>query len=75
LVSLILREERRLSGVLRRIFGPMRNEVTVEWRNMYNEELNSLQSSRNIVRQIKSKRMRSAEHVARMREERKVYHN
>jgi hypothetical protein len=51
----------------------MRNEVTGEWRKMYNEELNSLQSSRNIVRQIKSKRMRSAEHVARMREERKVY--
>jgi hypothetical protein len=72
--SLTLREERKLrvfeNMVLRRIFGPRREEVTGEWRRMHNEELNDLYSSSNIVRVIKSRRMRWAGHVARMGEER-----
>jgi len=52
--------------VLRRIFGPKRDEVTGEWRELHNEELNVLYSSPNIVRVIKSRRMRWAGHVARM---------
>jgi len=52
--------------VLRRIFGPKRDEVTGEWRKLHNEELNVLYSSPNIVRVIKSRRMRWAGHVARM---------
>ena len=56
--------------VLRRIFGPRRDEVTEEWRRMHNEELNDLYSSPNIVRVIISRRMRWAGHVARMGEER-----
>ena len=75
--SLTLREERKLrvfeNMVLRRIFGPRRNEVTGEWRRLHNEEINDLYSSRNIVRVIKSRRMRWAEHVARMSEERGMY--
>jgi len=59
--------------VLRRIFGPRRDEVTREWRRLHNEELNDLYSSPNIVRVIKSRIMRWAGHVARMREERGVY--
>jgi len=59
--------------VLRRIYGPRRDEVTEEWRRLYNEELNDLYSSPNIVRVIKSRRMRWAGHVARMGEERGVY--
>jgi len=51
---------------LRRIFGPWRDEVTGEWRRLHNEELNDLYSSPNIVRVIKSGRMRMAGHVARM---------
>ena len=74
--SLTLREERKLrvfeNTVLRRIFGPRRDEVTGEWRRLYNEELNNLYSSPNIVRVIKSRRMRWAGHVARMGEERGV---
>jgi hypothetical protein len=58
---------------LRRMFGPKRDEVTGEWRKLYNEELHNLYSSSNIIRQIKSRRMRWAGHVARMVEERKVY--
>jgi len=50
--------------VLRRIFGPRRDEVTGEWRRLHNEELNDLYCSPNIVRVIKSKRMRWAGHVA-----------
>ena len=68
--SLTAREERKLrvfeNMVLRRIFGPRRDEVTGEWRRLHNEELNGLYSSPNIVRVIKSRRMRWAGHVARM---------
>ena len=55
--------------VLRRIFGPRRDEVTGEWRRLYNDELNGLYSLPNIVRAIKSRRMRWAGHVAHMGEE------
>ena len=75
--SLTLREERKLrvfeNMVLMRIFGPRKNEVTGEWRRVHKEELNDLCSSPNIVRVIKSRRMRWAGHVARMGEERGVY--
>ena len=56
--------------VLRRIFGPRRDKVTGEWRRLYNEELNYLYSLPNIVRVIKSRRMRWAGHEERMGEER-----
>jgi hypothetical protein len=59
--------------VLRRIFGPKRDEVTGEWRKLHNEELHSLYSSPDIIRQVKSRRKRWAGHVARLGEERKVY--
>jgi hypothetical protein len=59
--------------VLRRIFGPKRDEVTGEWRKLHNEELHNLYSSPDIIRQVKSRRMRWAGHVARMGEERNVY--
>jgi hypothetical protein len=52
--------------VLRRIFGPKKDEVTVEWRKLHNEELRDLYSSPSIIRVIKSRRMRWAGHVARM---------
>ena len=58
--------------MLRRIFGPRRDEVTVEWRRLHNEELTDLYSSPNIVRVIKSRRISWAGHVARMGEERGV---
>jgi len=74
--SLTLREERRLrvfeKRVLRKVFGPKRNEVTGEWRKLHNEELNDLYSLPNIVRVVKSRRMRWAGHVARMGEDRVV---
>jgi hypothetical protein len=54
--------------VLRRIFGPKRDEVTGEWRKLHSEELYILYSSPDIIRQIKSSRMRWAGHVARMGE-------
>ena len=59
--------------VLRRIFGTKRDEVTGEWRKLHNEELNNLYSSPNIVRVVKSRRMRWAGHVAHMGEGRGVY--
>jgi hypothetical protein len=72
-----LREEHRLrvfeNRVLRRIFGPKRDEVTGEWRNLHNGELHNLYSSPDIIRQIKSRRMRWAGHVARMGEGRNLY--
>jgi hypothetical protein len=67
-----LREERTLrvfeNRVLRRIFGPRRDEVTGEWRKLHNEEINYVYCSPNIARVIKSRRMRWAGHVARMGE-------
>jgi len=72
--SSTLKEEHRLrvleNRVLRRIFGPKKDEVTREWRKLHNEELNGLYSSPNIFRVNKSKRMRWAGHVARMGERR-----
>ena len=59
--------------VLRKIFGPRRDEVTGEWRRLHNEELNDLYCSPDIVRVIKSRRIRWTGHVARMGEERGVY--
>ena len=70
-------EERRLrvfeNRMLRGIFGSKRYGVTVEWRKLHNEELNDLYCSPNIVRVIKSRRMRWAGHVARMEEGRGVH--
>jgi hypothetical protein len=76
-LSLTLGEEHRLrvfeNRGLRRIFGPKRDEVTGEWRKLHNEELHNLYSSPDIIRLVKSRRMRWVGHVARMGEERKVY--
>ena len=70
-------EERRLrvfeNRVLRRVFGPKRDELTGEWRKLRNEELNDLYSLPNIVRVVKSRRMRSVGHVAHMGEDRGVH--
>jgi len=75
--SLTLREERRLrvfeNRVLRKVFGPKRDEVTGKWRKLHNEELNDLYSLPNIVWVVKSRRMRLAGHVARMGEDRGVH--
>jgi len=72
-----MREERKLrvfeNMVLRRIFGPRRDEVTGGWMRLHNEELNDLYSSPNIVRVIQSRRMRWGGYVALMGEERGVY--
>jgi hypothetical protein len=59
--------------VLRRIFGPKRNEVTGEWRKLHSEELHNLYSSPDIIRQVKSRRMIFSGHVACMVKERKLY--
>jgi len=70
--SLTLKEERRQrvfeNRVLRRIFGPKRDDVTGNWRKHHNEELNDLYTTSNIIRAIKSRRMRWAGHVAPMGE-------
>jgi hypothetical protein len=70
--SLTLREGQRLkvfeNRVLRRVFGPKRDETTGEWRRLHNEELNDLYSSPNNIPLIKSRRMRWTGHVARMGE-------
>jgi len=75
--SLTLLEEKKLrvfeNMVLRRIVGPRSDEVTGELRRLHNEELNDLYCSPNILRVIKSRRMRWAGHVARMGEERGLY--
>jgi hypothetical protein len=72
-----LREERRLrvfeNRVLRRIFGPKRDEVTGEWRKCHNKELHDLNSLPNIVRVIKSRRMRWVGHAVQKGEDRGVY--
>ena len=72
-----MREERKLrvfeNMVLRRIFGPRRDEVMGEWRRLHNEELNDFYSSPNIMRVIKSRRIRLAGYVACLGEERRVY--
>jgi len=75
--SLTLREECRLrvfgNRVLRRLFGPKRDEVTWEWRKLHNEELSDVYSLPNTVRVVKSRRMRWAGHVARVVEGRGVH--
>jgi hypothetical protein len=75
--SLTLWEEHRLrvfeNRVLRRIFGPKRDEVTGKWRRLHNEELNDLYSSPNIIWVIKSRNMRWAGHVARIGDRRGAY--
>jgi hypothetical protein len=75
--SLTLKEERRLrvseNRVLRRIFGPKRDEATGECRELHTEKFHDLKSLPNIVRVIKSRRMRWAGHVARIEESRSVY--
>jgi len=75
--SLTLREKRRLrlfeNGMLRRIFRPKRDNVTGEWRKLHHEELNYLYPSPNIIRVIKTRRMRWAGHVAGLWERRGVY--
>ena len=75
--SLVLREERRLrvseNRVLRRVFVPNRDEVTGEWRKLYNEQLSDLYYLPNIVRVVKWRRMRWAGHVASMGEGRGVH--
>jgi len=72
-----LREDRRLrvfeNRVLRSIIGSKRDEVTGEWSKLHNEELNDLYPSPNIIRVIKSRRMRWAGHIARMGKRRGAY--
>jgi hypothetical protein len=76
-LGLSLRENNRLrvfeNRVLRRIFGPKRDEVTGEWRKLHNEELHIVYSSPDIIRLVKSRRMRWEGHVARIEEEMNVY--
>jgi hypothetical protein len=76
-MSLTSREEHKLrmfkNRMLRRIFGPKRDEVTGGWRKLHNEELHDLYSSPSIIGIIKSWRMRWTGHVARRGEKRNVY--
>jgi hypothetical protein len=75
-MTLILREEHRLRVLetrVLRIFGLKRDEVTGDWRKPHNEELHNLCSSLNIIKVIKSRRMRWAGHIARMGEKRNAY--
>jgi hypothetical protein len=76
--SVTLREEHRLrvfeNRILRRIFGPKRSEVTGDWTKVHNEELHNFYLSPDIIRQIKSRRMRWAGHVARMGEQREYWY-
>ncbi|KAJ4442575.1 hypothetical protein ANN_04162 [Periplaneta americana] len=76
-LRILLREEHRLrvfeNKVLRKIFGAKRDEVTGEWRKLHNAELHALYSSPDIIRNIKSRRLRWAGHVARMGESRNAY--
>jgi hypothetical protein len=76
-LGLSLREEYRLrvfeNRVLRKLFGPKRHEVTGDWRKLHNRKLHNLYSSPNIIRQIKSRRMKWFGHVAHIREDRDVY--
>jgi hypothetical protein len=73
----MLREEHRLrvfeNRVLRRIFGPKRDEVTGGWRKLHNEEFNYLNSSPNIIRTVKSRKVRWVGNVACMREMRNAH--
>ena len=75
--SLTLRDELRLrvfeNRMLRSVFGPKRDETTGEWRKLHNEKLSDLYSLPNIVRVVKSRRMRWAGHMARMVERRCAY--
>jgi hypothetical protein len=75
--SLTLREERKLkvceNRVLKRVFGPKSDEVTGEWRKLHNEELNDVYSLPNIVRVVKSRRMRWSGHMVHMGEDRGVH--
>jgi hypothetical protein len=75
--TVILRQDYMLrvfeNGILRRIFGPMRDEVTGEWKKLHTEDLHNLYSSPVAIRHIKPRRMRWAGYVARMGEEGKVY--
>jgi hypothetical protein len=76
-LSLTLRKEKRLrvfeNRVLKRMFGPERDEEVREWRRLHNEELNDLYSSPNIIRVIKLRRMTRAGHVTCMGEKREAY--
>ena len=78
-LSLTLREEHRLRvfenkvGLLRKVFGAKRDEITGEWRNLHNAELHALYSSPNIVRNLKSRRLRWAGHVACMEQFKNAY--
>ena len=75
--SLTLREEHRLrvfeNKVIRKIFGAKKDKITGEWRKLHNTELHSLYSSPNIIRSLKSRRLRWAWHVARMEQSRNPY--
>jgi hypothetical protein len=55
-----------MNRLLRRIFGPKRDEVTVGWRKLHNEDLHNLYCSPNVIRMIKARKMKCSEYVARM---------